>query len=613
MSFVRFKKIEQIRNQRDDFTAIIPQMKQFGLQQAKRKKEDDIATTTTTTTTTTGSSNQNTPVKRPRKEDDDDKHLLPESSDDEEENRPLDAFDLKPYPESGTIRSTTITSLIYKSNNFTSKAFCWKVEDYKEKRKATFTNLTRMFFFPGGNIFEDDVLDKVDEELGITMARQYQQGGKPDNYEEDAVIRMRQNRFTYRERHDGFTNQISDDLTLWGRKIICRADGYTDDHVVEVKVPFGSLYKVYQSGFIEYEDDGVKKKRFDPEQEVFSIPPHYMCQLLFEMNTFKKKKAYFGQYYSFRNWVSLFNHLILQYNQAMEQVPFQDGFVIYRPRLDKTLPINTIMKRAIKIIQETYTDTDNAAAKKVKRQQAANYMRQFWTEYCGLPEIPEEIETASADDQENYIERNWKEYLDKIIENTTKANLMQFGFSAFQSQEIEKVFTVGKGDDIQRGIVKPRNKVLWDGANEKEDFPPWDEFIAGLKMMMKKVIARCSRKNKSKWNAFEHALTRENVVNMELYPRNDQSYDEFVLMEVDLTDTYDEAMRHVRKFLRDLERIDQHVINCKGVAASRKAGKLWMMGKGGIRDEFIDYLKSIPVQKIAHKKYPIYTWTMMRY
>ena len=598
-----FKKESQLREKRVDFATMIPSLKQFGIQEVKRKRDDNksggraVTTTTTTRTPPRGPRGPYTQANR-------NVQNLVSSSDED------DSLDLQPYRQQGTIRSTIITSLIYK--NQTGKAFCWKLQDYRRGRSAMFPNITKMFFFPGGNIFEDEVLDHVQEAIGTPIQRQYQQGGAPDLYERDAIERMRQNRFTYIQRLDGFTNQISDDLALWGKKVICRADGLTDTHVIEVKVPFGSLYKVYQSGFTEYEEDGIMKKKFNPDDEIFTVPPHYMCQLLFEMNTFKRKKAYFGQYYSFRNWISLFNHLILQYDQVMKKYPFQRGTVVYRPCLDKTTPLNTIMKRAITIVQEAYTDTDNPRQKKEKRQRAANYMRQFWTEYCGLPELPEQVEEASAEEQEDFIERNWRgknnEMLNSIIENTTKENLLAFGVSPYQAKKIEEVFRVGGGGDIQRGVVKPNNMVLWDGENEEMEFPDSKTFISGLKLIMKRVIARVSRKNKDAWDPFERALTKEDVIDMELYPRNDSAYDEFVLLEVDLTDKYEEVMAKLKEFLRNLERIDQDIINCKG----KKGGKKWMIGKNGIREDFIQYLSKIPVKKVFKKEYPIYTWTMMR-
>ena len=101
---------------------------------------------------------------------------------------------------------------------------------------------------------------------------------------------------------------------------------------------------------------------------------------------------------------------------------------------------------------------------------------------------------------------------------------------------------------------------------------------------------------------------KQDVIDMELYPRNDSAYDEFVLLEVDLTDSYDERMNRLKQFLRDLEKIDQEIINCKG----RSKDKDWMIGKDGIREDFIQYLSKIPVRKVFKKEYPIYTWTMMR-
>jgi hypothetical protein len=594
MSVIRFKKIDQLANreerlQRKDFSTLIASLvstvEHMGLQAVKRKRDADGASSSSSTTTTTTTK---TPPRKP-----------------------------KPYPNRGTITSSTITSLVYK--NLTGKAFCWKLEDYFKKRKAFFANITKMFFMPGGNIFEDQVLDKVDMYLisldaeAQSINRQYQEGGHAGIYEQDALNRMNYSNFQYISRQNGFTNQESDDLKLWGRTVRCRADGYNNSHVVEVKVPFGGLYKVYGSGTEEYDDNGIKKKRYNEENEIFNVPPHYMCQLLIEMNCFKRRKAYFGQYYSYENWFSLVDMLIDQHKSTMRGVSFRRGAILYKPILDLSTPVNTVMKRIIKIFTAP-ADTPKQKAK--NRARATTNWHTFLNQNCGVPLVPDKLTATETDD---WIERNWRPLLKNIMQYTTPTNLQQFSimqlrngaqsifrFTPFMIQQIMKQLNVGPGDDIQRGVVQADGSVLWDGEANSKPFQGQEEYLAGIKKMLKTVIQRVSRKKKEIWDAFEHALVREDTLNLPAYEearKKEQAYDEFVLLEVDLSNDNDweEAMGSLKGFLKDCESITQGILNCKG----GKRGESKMMGKEGVRDIFIDYLKSIPVTQLDRKKVQI--------
>jgi hypothetical protein len=596
MSVIRFKKVDQLtsreeRTERKDFSTLIASMismvDAIGLQQAKRKRDDE-ASSSGSSGASSSSTTTRTPPRRP-----------------------------KPYVSRGIITSSTITSLLYKY--MTGKEFCWKLEDYFKKRKPFFKNITKMFFMPGGNIFEDQVLDNIDSYLrmedreAVQINRQYQEGGYPDIYEQDALNRMNYSNFQYISRQNGFTNQESDDLKLWGRTVRCRADGYNHSHVIEVKVPFGGLYKVYGSGTEEYEEDGIKKKRYNEEKEIFTVPPHYMCQLLIEMNCFKRRKAYFGQYYSYENWFSLVDMLVDQHKSTMRGVSFRRGTVLYKPILDLSTPVNTIMKRIIKIFTAP-ADTPKQKAK--NRERATTNWHTFLNQNCGVPLVPDKLTATETDD---WIERQWRPLLKNIMKYTTPANLQEFSimqlrngqtsvfrFTPFMIDKIMQELTVGPGDDIQRGVVQPDGMVLWDGEATSKPFQGKEEYLNGIKKMLKTVIQRVSRKKKEIWDAFEHALVREDVLNLPAYEearRKEEAYDEFVLLEVDLSNDNDweEAMGKLKGFLKDCESITQGILNCKG----GKRGEPKMMGKNGVRDVFIDYLKSIPATLLDRRKIQI--------
>jgi hypothetical protein len=172
--------------------------------------------------------------------------------------------------------------------------------------------------------------------------------------------------------------------------------------------------------------------------------------------------------------------------------------------------------------------------------------------------------------------------------------------------KIMQELTVGPGDDIQRGVVQPDGMVLWDGEATSKPFQGKEEYLNGIKKMLKTVIQRVSRKKKEIWDAFEHALVREDVLNLPAYEearRKEEAYDEFVLLEVDLSNDNDweEAMGKLKGFLKDCESITQGILNCKG----GKRGEPKMMGKNGVRDVFIDYLKSIPATLLDRRKIQI--------
>ena len=125
---------------------------------------------------------------------------------------------------------------------------------------------------------------------------------------------------------------VSNYLRLWGHPVKCRADGLTDTHVIEVKAPFGNLYKVWKSGEVVHSDgSGVQWVTYDKDAEIFTIPPNYMAQLLIEMNCYNKKKAYFGQLYSYQGWYSIAKYFDTQYRQIQRGgiYPFRKGTIVY--------------------------------------------------------------------------------------------------------------------------------------------------------------------------------------------------------------------------------------------------------------------------------------------
>ena len=271
------------------------------------------------------------------------------------------------------------------------------------------------------------------------------------------------------------------------------------------------------------------------------------------------------------------------------------------------------MKRIIKIFT---APADTPKQKSKNRARATTNWHTFLNQNCGVPLVPDKLTATETDE---WIERNWRPLLKNIMKYTTPTNLQQFSimqlrngqssifrFTPFMIQRIMHELTVGPGDDIQRGVVQPDGTVLWDGEATSIPFQGQEVYLGGIKKMLKTVIQRVSRKKKEIWDAFEHALVRENTLNLPAYEearRKEEAYDEFILLEVDLSNDNDweEAMGRLKGFLKDCESITQGILNCKG----GKRNEPKMMGKEGVRDIFIDYLKSIPVIQLDRRKVQI--------
>ena len=525
----------------------------------------------------------------------------------------------KVYRISGSINTTTITSLLYKY--MTGKDFCWKLYGYEKRKQAMFKNLTRILYFPGGNLFEDKALDYVDDYISTledgdgVIVRQKTPGRQTTSEEADTLSRLKKTQWRHAVRDTGLVSQFSPDLTLWGRRVSCKPDGYTNEHVVEVKAPFGHLYKKYQSGRKEtVGDDGNIIVSYNEDEEIFTVPPHYMCQLLIEMNVFKKRKAYFGQYYSFKYWYTFIEDLVGQYKKCQAQIPFEEGQVLHRSRVDLTLPIKTIMNRCIEVFRKP---SDVQKEKKKYLKEARETWYTFLYNYTGVPPIPTNL--TKEDDKEDFIETNWRPLLKNILKYTTRENLLQFNkFTPFHINEILRALTEGKGGDIQRGVVKllrtvngRQSMVQWDGEDILQPLPSFEAYSKDIKSLVAILMNRIHRKDKNVWDTFENGLkrriddTRPLVLNPDAFPTQLNNYDEFVLVEVDLSDNdkWQEAMRQLKSFLVNCEKTTESMLKCRG------RGEITMTGKGSYREEFIKYLESIPVIQLpsARKRIQILT------
>lgn len=626
MSVVQFKLV---REQRLD-------LEPMSIQYVKRKRKEDVDSSTTTT-----------PLRPVR--------------------APTTLFD----PEiRSTISSSTVSSLVYKG--LTQEQFCWKLRDYYNKVKPLFPNRTKILFMPGGNVFEDFVLQQMEKTLREenllgkdSIRRQFNRDEIPRIYEQDLLARLRRQNFRYESR-EGFTNETSEDLKLFGRKVVSRTDGLLSTHVVEAKVPFGKLYKKFGSGTIVQEDG---TKRYDKTQEIFEIPVHYKLQMLIQMNCYNRRKGYFGQYYIFENWKSFTDLLKSQYEKLQRGASLMTGTTIYRPTLDKTTPILTVLKRIANVIQRKLpilSDADMALmTAKEKRdrdntrksnesdalQAVWDYMNRFADYRIQSPsirsdkEIKDKINQLRKEKELNNTEmvrqsisilkmqllesnaNRYKTAVEEIfrknpswLKNMIKAadytTLDYLTNNPSEKQEILDILQYGKKQDIQRGVVTFTGEIMWDGESKAEPMPSSVILSGWIRDVMKVILPRVSRKDPEKWKAFEEELVRGDSLRFDLYPTMSSygqfqgygEYNELVILEME--PDYDTAMRQLKQFMYQCDRTVKYRIPCK----SRKAKNPLtgekvlekMTGKDiGYRDKFIEYLEKIPVKLVARREVQI--------
>ena len=192
MSVIRFKSE---REKRSNFASLSSILSRLGLTDMKRKADSEASGTTT---------QSNSPTKK-RRCPKGYRRVPPKTGECQPkgsvtpERKPhapevvavMEPPTLNAYHISGaTIQASKIIKLLYDGRAFTGKKFCWRLEEVRRRKPTEFSGITKMFYFPQGNIFEDDALDLIDKFLPSKMTRQTQQGGDPKPYEKDALMRI---------------------------------------------------------------------------------------------------------------------------------------------------------------------------------------------------------------------------------------------------------------------------------------------------------------------------------------------------------------------------------------------------------------------------------------
>ena len=157
------------------------------------------------------------------------------------------------------------------------------------KKKSTFGDLTKVLYFSHGNLFEKyaiiecrKIIDKMYNNLSFIPQEESER--ELDIFEKE-YARMY---LTY-NAHKNFsfleTKGVKNETYQNGYTVSARPDGLFNNHVLEVKCPFGQLYKVRGSGQTE--------NGFDYSKEQFIIPFQYKLQMIIEMLCHGKSKGFF--------------------------------------------------------------------------------------------------------------------------------------------------------------------------------------------------------------------------------------------------------------------------------------------------------------------------------
>ncbi len=487
-----------------------------------------------------------------------------------------------------TISNTQITSLLYKNTTqIQMKDKIWKCVTQKERRgkKGTgkldlFTNKTRMLNLAGGNVFEDYILTVMDDEENQTMIRQKLYQGKTNRktYEKDL-----EERFAVFNEHfasidiseqdtqEGFDSEVSkdpDQLGTLGKLITCKADGvygdiddltkYTEGHVVEVKCRYGVLTNRVENSNIS--------------NEIFYIEPNYIMQVLVEMQVFKKKKAYFVDFYALGNWYSFFDYLMAQYTDPNN---IKEGDVVYKPCLDTTRSIRTIfenafnkptkddMKKLLKLVKQNgygsedndsvseswavinkYLDSDKTDFEGEYEQALEDLFRNDITKIV-LTLSEADIDDRPQQDRDVFIKAMQSNGVDKATLESVFQDLdrQQPKWTKAETVKLKEYFGGSKGQDIIKGRMGKDNEITWLDAKEKKSgknvFDP-QVYRMGLSQIMKTIIGGIKRKDQSMWYDFESSLNEKGVdpkALIDAFVKKDKlkGDDELIWHEIDLT------------------------------------------------------------------------------
>ena len=315
--------------------------------------------------------------------------------------------------------------------------------------------------------------------------------------------------------------------------ISSRPDGYYgDEHVIEIKCPWGNLYKAKNSPVGD--GDG---------EEIFTIPTHYRLQMFLEMLVHGRRKGLFFQYYDPSGWQNFVRHLCNQVNNIME---LKKDDRVYKPWVDVDTNMTTVMSRVVNKLKTLNPENEDK-----------------WWRYCKIVASLPKPKSNRTDDKlaydEAYVKRAY--YLMQV---TTREKLDDW-FNEVEIKIIMQTLSFGSsfkvGSVVEHDEDQERVHIVWDSVKDNnlkvylDGFYEWvdyDQFRVGYLHILRSLTTSIRRKNPADWRAWEFDL-KDGAISPE--PPNPYSYPEAVLMELDLSEdeVWSSIIIALRSFLLDLK------------------------------------------------------------
>lgn len=446
-----------------------------------------------------------------------------------------------------------LSKLFTMEDNYTT---CWYIRDIKQGFDKDETEFKRTFLNPPNKVLKDDVIEKADKALKLVFEAQKRNFFMDNDYDLDFIELMNIKRNYLKEERDGVEPALCENL-LFDREILCKTDAVTEDSILKIQCPFGTLSKTGD----EYE-----------------IPMDQLVEMVFEMEAYDRKVAYFCQYYSYNTWRLVVDRLVWLYKLYVREKKIPDKTVVFYPSLNRTDKMSTILER----IQQEAPEKD---------------LWDFWKRYCNpsffIPDInPYDNTQWEEKDREYYMELHLRRYLNDIIKYTTEENLTEAGYDPSQITKIIEKTRKGNEDDIKRGVMQPGGRVLWDGDNDAKELPK--DFAEGLKTILKIILNEVTLKNESKWNAFMNALSNGNI---RFLPVNHKGYNALVIQKIELTQGEFQLLKvKIEEFITAIESVMTKRLKCIG-----DTGNV-MLGENSKKKKFETYLRTLPVNTIVNER-----------
>lgn len=456
-----------------------------------------------------------------------------------------------------TINASTISSGLfgyvkkvkgkYKAEKM--KLDCVLKQYSKYPGKKEFGDLQRCIYFPHGNLFETEAAMKFTELMG-----DFQRESKGGSWNDEEKLYAKLTKpFRYKVSGEPKTIGVNSKKTEdyhpnWN--VSSRPDGYYDStHVVEIKCPFGHLYKQYGSG--------KTATGWDPELEIFEIPTRYKIQMFIEMLCHKKRYGYFMQYYQPKGWYNFAQYLINLYKRDYEA-----GDFVYKPfyNVDDMMltilykPIRKFPKRKKQIL-DFYDRYMNPHRRRTDPTLATPYEKKhnIMLESNGtcLPFLPKNQSSQSKQEFQRH-EATVKSFLRRLFDESSGSftwnnqplwSIFQNEFGADAEKIRQSFFT---GSNMLKGTVQGVNnaiKVLWsNGITETMSHDQCRENIMGV---LKMVSGMSQRKDNTDWWKWTKSIQQGVIQSLP----TEVPYAEAVIHVLDLSECWETCNQYMKEFL----------------------------------------------------------------